>query len=201
VNLSTTPSQGANDVVLDTTVNQANDHIAAAPVEDLDRLSGHLGNKVLRIRILKGRDRLLPEHHASKTRPPITKQLGQRASIDIREGRDVVADTPLSKRLNSSPMGILCGVVGDHNPTNLNPLLLKVLEETKPIPLPAWHTIVSNQGLSKDDDLPTIRRIRHGLRVTNKTGGEDELARDGALSTKGLSAKLLTRVELKGHCK
>jgi hypothetical protein len=52
-----------------------------------------------------------------------------------------------------------------------------------------WNAIVANKRLGEDENLSTVRRIGHRLRVTNKRSRKDSLARDVRLGTERLAVE------------
>jgi len=188
---STAGDEAAEDVLLDTAVYQSNLDISEG-VELIDFLGRGLGDEVADVGVRELNDLLVLQNLISNLelgqgRSLITEQMNDRTGVDSRDGRNALASTPLSKRLNGSPMRVLCCVIVDDNSLALDLVRLKVLEQAKLILLLRGNTIVSDQGLGKDQDLTTVRGVGHRLGVSDQGGSEDCFSRDVRLGSESLS--------------
>lgn len=119
----------------------------------------------------------------------LTEELDNGAGIDTSDGRNTLPGAPFSKRLNGSPVRVPGGIVRNDDSGSLNVWRLKVLQEAVLVALGRWDTVVSNQRLSKDENLSAVGRIGHGLWVSDEGGCKDSFARDVGQGAKGLAMK------------
>lgn len=80
-------------------------------------------------------------------------------------------------------MAVLEGVIGDNDTNALNVRRLEVLEKSELVTLVGGDAVVANEWLGEDEDLSTVGRVRHGLRVADERGREDCLAGDVGLGS------------------
>lgn len=109
--------------------------------------------------------------------------------IDAGDSRNTFPRTPLSKALYGGPMAMLQSVVLDDNARGLNVGGLEVSEQAVLVPSGGRYAVVTNQWLSKDEDLAAVRRVSHRLGVSNEGGGEDGLARNVGLGSERFAGK------------
>jgi len=186
-----TGDNGANDVLLDTTVDETDVGISVGRWHVEGRLGGNLLDKVDAARVLVGLILvgivLLANGDLAKGRTLFTKVGDNITSVNAGNGGDTLASTPLCQTLDSSPVGVLHGNVCDNNGSSLNVGALKVLVEAVLVTNGSGHTVVANQRLGEDQNLAAVRRVGHRLGVSDKGGGEDGLATDVGLCAKALS--------------
>lgn len=111
------------------------------------------------------------------------------AGVDAGDGCNAFASTPGGEGLNGRPVGVLECVVSYDDTGTLDVWRLKVAEQSVLVTDVAWDTVVADQWLGEDEDLTTVRWVGHGLWVADKGGGEDCLAGDAGLGSKGLAVE------------
>lgn len=119
---------------------------------------------------------LLTDGDTSKGRALLTQIGDNGTSVNARDGRDTLTSTPLSQRLNGSPVAVLLRNISDDDTSRLQVGRLEVLQEAIDILLSRGHTIVANQGLSEDQNLTTVGGVGQRLGVADQGGGEHGLA-------------------------
>lgn len=184
-----TADQAAEDVLLDTAVDQGNveagarglDNEGSLGADTLDQVDGTGVDEAL---VLVGVV-LVTNGDPSEGRTLLTEVGDDLTSIDARDGRDTLTGAPVAQALNGGPVTVLGGDVGDDDTGTLDVRGLKVLEEVPLITLVGGHTVVANQGLGEDQNLTTVGGVGHGLGVSDQGGGEDGLARDVGVCSEG----------------
>jgi hypothetical protein len=86
-------------------------------------------------------------------------------------------------------MAVLDSIVLDNNTRRLDVWGLKVSEQAMLVPGRGGDSVVANERLSENEDLSTIGRVGHGLRVANERSREDGFARDIGFGAEGLARK------------
>jgi hypothetical protein len=87
-------------------------------------------------------------------------------------------------------MGVFGGIVSDDDASALDGRGLKVAKEIVFIAfVDGGDAVVSDKGLSEDEDLAFVRRIGHGLRVAYDGSREDGFAADIPVGAKGNSVE------------
>jgi hypothetical protein len=77
-------------------------------------------------------------------------------SVNACDGGNTFSSAPLAQTLDSGPMAVLEGGIGDDDTSSLNVGRLKVLEQTVLVSNGRGDTVVTDQGLSEDQDLTTV---------------------------------------------
>jgi hypothetical protein len=192
-NAGSTRDKAAKDVLLDTTVDQGNVHVAKRRA-DVERCLGRdTTNQVDGLRVDKGLVLvgivLLANGDTSEGRTLLTEVCDDLTSVDTRDSGNTLTGAPLSKRLNSGPVAVLQSVVLNDDTRGLDVGGLEVTQQTVLITGSRRHAVVANQGLGKDENLSTVGGVGHGLGVSNEGGGKDGFTRDVGLGTKRLSGE------------
>jgi hypothetical protein len=130
---------------------------------------------------------LLANSDASQGRTLLTEVCHNLTCVDARDGGNTLASTPLSERLDSSPMAVLQGIVLHNDTRSLDVGRLKVSEQAVLVTGGRGDAIVANQRLGEDEDLPTVGRIGHRFRVSDERGSENCLAGDIGFGAKRLA--------------
>lgn len=123
-NAGSAGDEAAKDVLLYTTVDQSNVHVAEGRA-DVERRLGRdttdqvnglgVDESLVLIRIV-----LLANGDASKRGTLLTEVCDDLTSVNTRDGGNALASAPLSKRLNSGPVAVLQGVVLDDDTRGLD---------------------------------------------------------------------------------
>jgi hypothetical protein len=186
-----TGNDGANDVLLYTTVDETDVGVAIGRWNVEGRLGGYLFDKVNAARVLVSLILvgvvLLTNGDLAKGRTLFTEVGDNVASVDAGDGGDTLASTPLCQTLDGSPMRVLSGSVCNNNGSSLDVGALKVLVEAVLVAHGSGHTVVANQRLGEDQNLTAVRRVGHGLGVSDEGSGEDSLTTDVGLCAEALS--------------
>ena len=127
-------------------------------------------------------------HFKSSENTSVFSQLfSQLPGIHTEHTRDVVLFEPIWKRLLSCPMRMLPRITGNDETWNVNFFALKVLWKAVIIHQGLiGNTIISNQWISKHEDLTSITWIRQGFGVTDHSSVENNFTRHGSGCSKGL---------------
>jgi hypothetical protein len=188
---STTGDDGADDVLLDTTVDETDVGVAIGRWDVEGRLRGYLLDKVNASRVLVCLILvgvvLLANSDLAKGRTLFTEVGDDVTSVDAGDGGNTLAGTPLCQTFDGSPVGVLRGSICDNNGSSLDVGALKVLVETVLVAHGSGHTVVANQRLGEDQNLTAVRRVGHGLGVSDERCGEDGLTADVGFCAKALS--------------
>jgi hypothetical protein len=94
-------------------------------------------------------------------------------------------------------MTVLLSIICNHNTHTLNVGRLEVFQQSMIVPGRGWNAIVADKGLRENENLSTVRRVGHRLRVSNKRSREDRLARNIGLGAERLSVENRTILEKK----
>jgi len=92
-------------------------------------------------------------------------------------------------------MTVLLSIICNHNTYTLNVGRLEVFQQSMIVPGRGWNAIVADKGLRENENLSTVRRVSHRLRVSNKRSREDRLARNIGLGAERLSVENRTILE------
>lgn len=204
-----TADETAQDILLDTAVNESDVEVGARRLNH----EGGLGADPLDQVDLAGVDEALvlvgvvfvANRDPGERRTLFTKEGDDFAGIYAGDGGYALASAPLTQALDSSPVAVLLGVVGYDNAGALEVRRLEVLEQAPLVKLVRGHTIVPDEGLGEDQDLATVGGVGHRLRIANQGSGEDSFARDvgvGAEGTPGEDGAVLNimRLVMLGRC-
>ncbi|KAI6748599.1 hypothetical protein HG530_015372 [Fusarium avenaceum] len=188
---STTADKAAKDVLLHTTVDKSNVKRGTRRLNNEGSLGGDTLYKVDLTRVDKTLVLisivLFSNGDPSQGRSLLSEVGDNGTGINTRDGGNALSGTPLAKALDSSPMAVVDGNIGDNDTSTLNVRRLEVLEKVELVSDSGRNTVVANQGLGEDKNLASVRGISHRLGVANKGGGEDSFTRDVGIGTKGLA--------------
>lgn len=181
--------QTAENVLLDTTVDQGNVVLGVGRLNNEGGLGADALDQVDLARVDKGLILIgvvLVANGDSSQRGTLLSEEGDNlAGIDTRDSRDALASAPIAQTLDSGPVAVLLSNISNHHSGTLNVGRLEVFQEVVLIPHVGGNTIVANQGLSEDDDLAAVGGVGHRFGVANERGSEDGLARDVGIRTEG----------------
>lgn len=186
-----TVDETTENVLLDTTVDDSNVELGITVAHVERRLGAHLADKVDLLGI--GECLVLigivffANGDTGQRRSLFTEIGDNGTGINTRDCGDTLTSAPLAKTLNSGPVAVLLGDIGDNNTSRLKIRRFKVFQKTVIVLLEGWHTVVANQGLGKDQDLSPVGGVGQRLRVADQRGGEDSLTRDVGTSSKRLA--------------
>lgn len=185
----TTADQAADDVLLDTTVDQSDVQVGSGGLNNEGGLGAHALNEINLARIGKALVLvgviLLTDGDSGKRGTLLTKKCDNLARVHARDGRHALTSAPLAKTFHGGPMAVLQSHIGHDDPGTLEVRGLEILEKVVLVTLGRRHAVVANQRLGEDQNLSTVRRIRHGFAVSHERGGEDGFARNVGICTKG----------------
>lgn len=185
--------QAAEDVLLDTAVDESDvkvsagrlNHEGSLGADALDQVDlARVDEALVLISIV-----LVANGDPSEGRTLLSEVGDNGSSVDAGDGGDALTGTPLAQTLNSSPVAVVEGNIGDDNTGTLDVGRLKVLEEVVLVAFVGGNAIVANQGLGEDENLATVRGVRHGLGVANQRRGKDGFARDVSIGAEGLATE------------
>lgn len=169
---SSAADETSKDVLLDTTVQQRNVVLAARALNHKGSLGAHALNEIDLTRVNEGLVLvgvvLLTRGDAGEGGTLLSEVRDNSTRVDSRDGRDAFTSAPLRQTLNSGPVAVLNAVIGHNNTGALDVRALEVLEQVPAISLVRGNTVVANQRLSEDQDLASVRRVGHGLGVSNE---------------------------------
>jgi len=182
--------EGAHDVFLDTAVDESDVEVAGGgDVEGL--LGGDAADEVDCFGVGEGfifiGIVLVADCDACEGRTLFTKVGDDFTGVDTGDGGNAGTSTPLSQRLYSGPMAVVFGSICYDYTSCLKVRRLEMAEKSEFISGHSWDTIVSNEWLSKDQNLSAIGRIGERFWVTNKRCGKDGFSRYVYISTEALS--------------
>lgn len=190
---STTADQAAEDVLLDTAVDQSNVEVSVGRLNHEGSLGADTLDQVDLARVDKAFVLigivLVANGDPSEGRTLLSEEGDNGSSIDAGNGGNTLASTPIAQTLDGGPVAVLKGDVGDNNTSTLNVRRLKVLQKVVLVTLTGGNAVVANQGLGEDEDLATVRGVGHGFGVADERSGEDGLARDVSVGAKGLASE------------
>jgi len=188
-----TADQAAQDVLLDTAIDESDVELGVGRLDN----EGGLGANLLDQVDLAGIDKalvfvgvvLVTDGDPSKGRTLLTEMGDDSASINARDGGNALSGTPLAQALDSGPVAVPLGDIGDDDTGTLDVRRLEILEQVVLITHRGGHAIVSNKRLGEDEDLTAVRGVGHGLGVSNEGSCEDSLARDVCVGAKGCATE------------
>lgn len=190
---STTADQAAEDVLLDTAVDQSNVEVGIGRLNHKGSLGADALDQVDLARVDKAFVLigivLVANGDPSKGRTLLSEESDNGSGIDAGNGGNALTGTPIAQTLDGGPVAVLKGDVGDDNTSTLNVRRLKVLQKVVLVTLTGGNAVVANQGLGEDEDLATVRGVGHGFGVADERSGEDSLARDVSVGAKGLASE------------
>lgn len=190
---STTADQAAEDVLLDTTVDQSNVEVSIGRLNHEGSLGADALDQVDLARVDKAFVLigivLVANGDPSEGRTLLSEKGDNGSSVDAGNGGNTLTGTPIAQTLDGGPVAVLKGDVGDNNTSALDVRRFKVLQKVVLVTLTGGNAVVANQGLGEDEDLATVRGVGHGFGVADERSGEDGLARDVGIGTKGLASE------------
>jgi hypothetical protein len=186
-------NQAAKNVLLHTAVNEGNVVLGTGGLDNEGSLGADTLDQVNLTRVdvafvLVGII-LLANGDTGKGRTLLSKEGDDLSGINARDGRHTLSGAPLAEGLDSGPVAVVEGNVGDDNTSALDMGGLEVLEEVELVSLVGRDSVVANQGLSEDENLASVRGVGHGLGVTDERGGENGFTRDVGIGAKGLASE------------
>jgi len=190
---SAATNQAAQDVLLHTAIDDSDvgGGVRSADVEGL--LGANLTDQVDLLGIGEGLVLigivLLADGDTGEGGTLLTQIGDNSTSVDARNGRDTLTGTPLSQRLDSSPVGVLLGNIGHDDTGGLKVGGLEVFQKTIGVLLRRRHAVVADERLGEDQDLATVGGVGQRLGVPDQRGGEDGLSGDVGAGTKGLAGE------------
>jgi hypothetical protein len=195
----TAGNQGTKDVLLDSTIDDGDVKVSGG--SNVERLLG--GDFGYQVDLLGIDERLVlvgivlvSDGDTGEGGSLLTEVGDDRTGVDTRDGGDSLTLAPVSERLDSGPVRVLFRVVGDDDSSSLDVGGLKVLVKSRLVTDIGRNSVISNQGLGKDENLTAVGGIGHGLGVSNEGGGENGLSGDGLVGTEGDSLVDGTVLEL-----
>lgn len=190
---STTADQAAEDVLLDTAVDQSNVEVGIGRLNHKGSLGADALDQVDLARVDKAFVLigivLVANGDPSEGRTLLSEESDNGSGIDAGNGGNALTGTPIAQTLDGGPVAVLKGDVGDDNTSTLNVRRLKVLQKVVLVTLTGGNAVVANQGLGEDEDLATVRGVGHGFGIADERSGEDSLARDVSVGAKGLASE------------
>lgn len=130
---STTRHKAAEDVLLDTTIDQGNVHVAEGGADVEGSLGRDTTNKIDSLRIDVGfifiSIVLLADSNASKRRTLLTEVCHNLTGVNTGNGRDAFTSAPLSKRLDGGPVAVLQRVILNNDTGSLDVRGLEVSKQ------------------------------------------------------------------------
>jgi len=153
-------NKAAEDVLLDTAVDQGDVHVAerGADVEGslgrdtADQVNGFgvdIGLVLIGIVFLTNSD-------TGEGGTLFTEVGYDLTGVNTRDGGDTLASAPLRKRLNGSPVAVPQSIVLNDNARCLDVRRLKVTKKTVLIASSGRNTVVANQRLGEDQNLAAV---------------------------------------------
>lgn len=182
-----TANKATKDVLLDTTVDQSDVHVAEVRADMEGLLGAHTADKVDTLRVNVGFVLIgivLFTNGDPGERGTLFTEVGDNgAGVDARDGRNALPLTPLGQALDGGPVAVLLGDIGNDDTRGLDVGRLEVPKQAELITDRRRNAIVADQGLGEDKNLATVGGVGHGLGVADEGSGEDSLAGDVLLST------------------
>lgn len=183
----TTGNEGAEDVLLDTTIDESHVHVTNGRA-DMERcLRGDTADKVDSFRVDESLVFvgivLFTDGDAGQRRTLLSQVGYNLTGIHAGDGWHTFTSAPLGKRLDGSPVRVLKSNIGHDNTRGLDVGRLEIAEKAKFVTGVRRHAIVADQWLGEDKNLTTVGRVRHRLWVTNEGSGENGFTRDVRLGT------------------
>ena len=190
-NTGSTADQASENVLLDTTINQSD---VVLGVVRLDNEGGFRANLLDKVNLARIDETLvfvgivlITNRDSGQGGSLLSEVSDNGTGVNARDGGNAFSGTPCAEALNSSPMTILLGDVGDNHTSTLDMRRLEVPQEVPFVTLRGRHAIVSNQWLREDQDLSSVGRVGHRLRVAYKGSGEDGFAGNVGVGTESSS--------------
>lgn len=186
-------NQAAEDILLDTAVDQSDVEGGVGCGDDKWSLGADPLHKVNLARVDEALILicvvLVTDRNPSQGRTLLTEVRDNGTGVNARNGGHTLTRTPLSQALNRGPVAVLLSHIRHNNSGTLDVRGLEVLEEVEFVANVRRNTVVANERLGEDQNLATVGGIGHGLRVANKGGGKDGLARNVGVGTEGDSVE------------
>lgn len=183
--------EAAQDVLLDTAVEQSDVEGGIGVRNDERRLGADTLDQVDLARIDEALVLIgvvLVTNRDPGKRGTLLTQVGDNgAGIDARDGGDALPGAPVAQALDSRPVAVLLGDIGNDNASALDVGGFEILEEVILVTLIRRHTVVADEGLGENQNLATVGGVRHGLGVSHKGSREDGLAGDVHVGAKRLA--------------
>lgn len=185
--------QAAEDVLLDTAVEEANVEPGVGRLDDEGRLGADLLDQVdgagVGVRLVLVGVVLLADGEMGERGALLAQEGDDGAGVDARDGGHALARAPLVQALDGGPVAVLLGYVGDDDTGALDVGGLEVLEQVVLVPLVGRDAVVADERLGEDQDLAAVRRVGHRLGVADERGREDGLTRDVDVGAEGLAVE------------
>jgi len=183
-------NETANYILLDAAIDKSDFEIGSRCFDVERVLSTNLFDQVDFARINKSLILIgivfLADNDSCKTRAALPEKSDDGTGINTRNSRNARASAPGGKGLDGGPMGVFRGIIGDDNAGALDGGGFKVAEEIVFIAfIEGGDAIVSEEGLSEDEDLAFVGGIGHGFGIAYDGGGEDGFTADVAIGAKG----------------
>jgi hypothetical protein len=181
-NASTSGDETTKNVLLDTTVDQSNVHVAERRADVEGSLGRHTTDQVNGLRVNVGFILvgivLLTNGDTCEGRTLLTEVCHNLTRVDAGDGGNTLTSAPLSEGLDCGPVAVLQSIVLDNDTGSLDVGRLEVSEQAMLIACRGRDAVVADQGLSEDENLSTIGWVGHRFRVPDERGGEDSFAGD-----------------------
>ena len=114
--------------------------------------------------------------------------LGQRAGIDAIQPRNFIFFQPVAEALGGAPVAVLFRVIGNDERCYLYPFRLE--EIGQPVgQSDARNTVIADQRICSNQDLPGVRRVGQAFGVTGHRGVENHFAGHRPFISEGFSRK------------
>lgn len=185
----TTADEAAEDVLLDTAVDQGDvvlgtrglDNEGSLGADALDQVDlARVDEALVLVGIV-----LVTNGDPGEGRTLLTEEGDDGTGVDTRDGGDALTSAPVTQALDGSPVAVLLSDVGDDDTGALDVGRLKVLEELVLVKLVGGDAVVADEGLGEDQNLAAVGGVGHGLGVSHERGGEDSLAGDVGVCSEG----------------
>ena len=185
--------KAAEDVLLDTAVEETNVELGVGRLDDEGRLGADLLDEVHRAgveeRLVLVGIVLLADGDLGERRALLTEEGDDGAGVDARDGGHALARAPLVQALDGGPVAVLLSDVGNDDTGALDVRRFEVLEQVVLVTLVGRDAVVPDERLGEDQDLAAVRRVGHGLGVADERGREDGLTRDVDVGAEGLAVE------------
>ena len=110
---------------------------------------------------------------ARKGAPLVAEEGHDFAGVDPRDGGHALAGAPGREGLHCVPVGVVPGVVCDHDARGLDVGAFKVPEQSVLVAFTGGDPVISDERLGEDEDLSTVGGVGQGFGVADKGSGED----------------------------
>jgi hypothetical protein len=189
----TTADQTPQDVLLDTAVDNCNVHISMLRVNVERSLGADFLDQVNLLGINESFILIgivfLSNGDSGQRRTLLSQVCDNSTGINARDGRYALTSTPIAQTLNGSPMTVFLRIVRNNNTNALDVWRLKVFQQTSFVSGRGGDAIVADERLGENENLSTVRRVGHRLRISNKRSRKDSLTRDIGLGAKRLAVE------------